>query len=545
MVVPIARPVKRSGSRFLQARQRVPADLQKIIGKTEFKRSLRATSMDDVKRLHVETLAEWGRIFASARAQLAGKLQAVPERQIAALAGEFYREQLMKEEAAITLSAEAWEETEGYLLDQMEIVGEEIHGQPPEYQFAPTSSDLLLSEELLTSEGIAADSDSILRMAEARHIAMIGAARTMIRRANGDWGRDKTAERFPQRAPKAPSPASVSCPFSTLLAGWAVDNGKSLDSKPLDKAVWARRRVLRVLEEFVGHTDASRVSKADAVALKAALQAKGLKPATVRNTLSELSAVYRWGTSHEKVLGNPFSGILPKPSRRTKTRRPFTYEEAVTILRAARLDKRAVVRWGPWLLAATGARLNEVMQASASDIVEISGVPMLRIHTDEDDARAGGEARRSTKNEASVRAVPLHSGLISEGFMEYVKRLDATGPLFPSAKPDKMFGRRGGTAGKVLGRWMRDGLGIKDLRISPSHSWRHWWLDRAKESRMDLEVRDAISGHSGNARNESASYGLGLKAMPAVLAEAMEKIVMPDLEAPLSPLTPVEKVGAR
>jgi hypothetical protein len=246
MVVPMARPVKRSGSRFLQARQRVPADLQGIIGKTEFRRSLRATSMDDVKRLHVETLAEWGRIFASARAQLAGKLEAVPERQIAALAGEFYRQQISKEEAAVTLSAEAWDDTQGYLLDQMEIVGPEIVGQPPEYRFAPTSSDLLLSEELLKSEGIAPDSDSILRMAEARHIAMIGVARTMIRRANGDWGRDKTAERFPQRTPKAPSPASVSCPFSTLLAGWALDNGKSLDAKPLDKAVWARRRVLRV-----------------------------------------------------------------------------------------------------------------------------------------------------------------------------------------------------------------------------------------------------------------------------------------------------------
>jgi integrase len=167
---------------------------------------------------------------------------------------------------------------------------------------------------------------------------------------------------------------------------------------------------------------------------------------------------------------------------------------------------------------------------------------MLRIHTDEDDARATGEALRSTKNESSVRAVPLHSRLLAEGFTHYVQSLDAAGPLLPEAKPDKMFGRRGGTAGKVLGRWMRDKLKITDPRISPSHSWRHWWIDRAKESRMDLEVRDALSGHSGNARNESASYGLGLKAMPTVLAEAMEKIVMPDLEAPLAQLTPVEKV---
>jgi integrase len=540
----MARPVKRSGSRFLQARQRVPADLQGIIGKTEFKRSLRATSMDDVKRLHVETLAEWSRIFAAARAQLTGKLQAVPERHIAALAGEFYRQQISKEEAAVTLSAEAWDETQGYLLDQMEIVGPEIVGQPPEYQFAPTSSDLLLSEELLKSEGIAPDSDSILRMAEARHIAMIGVARTMIRRANGDWGRDKTAERFPQRTPKAPSPASVSCPFSTLLAGWALDNGKSLDATPLDKAVWARRRVLRVLEEFVGHTDAARVSKADAVAFKAALQAKGLKPATVRNTLSELSAVYVWGAAHEKVATNPFSGLLPKLSRRAKARRTFTPEEAAMILREARLDKRAVVRWGPWLMAATGARLNEVMQASAADIVHFGGIAMLRIHTDEDDVRATGEALRSTKNEASVRAVPLHSRLLAEGFIHYVQSLDPTGPLFPEAKPDKMFGRRGGTAGKVLGRWMRDKLNIKDPRVGPNHSWRHWWVDRAKESRMDLEVRDALSGHSGNARNESASYGLGLKAMPSVLAEAIEKIVMPDLGAPPHP-TFVEKAETR
>src|SRR5690606_24534531 len=58
---------------------------------------------------------------------------------------------------------------------------------------------------------------------------------------------------------------------------------------------------------------------------------------------------------------------------------PYTDEEAAKLLQAARSNSGAQ-RWVPWLLAYTGARLEEVCQAFAKDIRRAHGIWVFDIH---------------------------------------------------------------------------------------------------------------------------------------------------------------------
>ncbi len=253
------------------------------------------------------------------------------------------------------------------------------------------------------------------------------------------------------------------------------------------------------------------------------MQSKALAVATVRNDLSEMSAVWRWGVRNGKLEGNPFEGVSPPKERgKKRQRRAFTEAEAVAILTAARANT-GFMRWLPWVCCLTGARLSEICQSTKEDVMEIDGVDVLRI-TDEGDIDQ--DTPRSLKNEDSRRDVPIHPALIAEGFLDYVRGLPAGSPLFPDAKPDKVFGLRSTNAGKKLSRWLKQDLGITDDRISPNHSWRHWFIGACRRVGMNPEVRSALTGHSAK-MDESAGYGDAMKTFVHVLADSIAKVRPP------------------
>jgi integrase len=289
------------------------------------------------------------------------------------------------------------------------------------------------------------------------------------------------------------------------------------------RAYYDRQRTLERLGQFLGHRDAHKVTKADAVRWKEDMQGRGLTVATIRNDLAEMSALWKHAMGLDRLAMNPFAGISPpKPKRKRQERRPFTDEEAARILMAARSQK-GFMRWVPWLCCLTGARLAEVAQCQRHDVTEIDGIKVLRIHDEGDDPDG---AVKSVKNTTSVRTIPLHPALIAEGFWDYAQALPRGSALFPDARPDKQFGLRSTVVGKRIVRWIRGPLGITDDRISPSHSWRHWFIDACRQVEMHPEVRDALTGHS-NARNESARYGDGMGRFIGNLAEAISKVRCP------------------
>ncbi len=276
--------------------------------------------------------------------------------------------------------------------------------------------------------------------------------------------------------------------FEDLFREW------SLERRPVPKTIYEWRRVLHELEAFLGHDDAGRVTAEDLIHWKAALIQQGRSPKTIRDAkLAPIRAIFRCAFNNRYLPVNPAERItIEIRARAGQGIRSFGDEEAFRILTAASLETDPVRRWVPWLCAYSGARISEVCQLRAEDVREVEGVWAIRF-----DPEAG-----PLKNKNSERLVPLHSEVIEAGFLEFAKAVQS-GPLFTTLSPDK-FGKRGGNGTKVIGRWVRS-LGIKDPRISPSHSWRHQFKTLARRHDLALDLVDAMTGHAQ--RTVAAGYG--------------------------------------
>src|SRR5687768_13236309 len=76
--------------------------------------------------------------------------------------------------------------------------------------------------------------------------------------------------------------------------------------------------------------------------------------------------------------------------------------------------------------ALSGARVGEVAQLWGNRVVEIDGIPVMRIAP----AADGG----TIKNAGSERDVPIHSAIIERGFLDFVETKGG-GPLFYRGTP--------------------------------------------------------------------------------------------------------------
>ena len=168
------------------------------------------------------------------------------------------------------------------------------------------------------------------------------------------------------------------------------------------------------------------------------------------------------------------------------------------------------MRWLPWLLCLTGARLNEICQAEKDDVEIRDGVPVFRIH-DEGDGR-------TVKNADSRRLVLLHPALVAECFLDYVAALPAASPLWPDVKPDAVFGLPSVTAGRKIGRWLRVDLKIDDPLISPNHSWRHWFVGACRRVVMPIDfLWMKLSDNQGLPLNEAGVNSIKAKMTETIL----------------------------
>jgi integrase len=263
-----------------------------------------------------------------------------------------------------------------------------------------------------------------------------------------------------------------------LFEGWAAEK------RPTEKTIYSWKRVLDQLVEFVGHTDAVRLTPDDLLRWKASLLDAGLRTKTIRDSkLAPVRAILQWGVDNRKLAANPAARIvIDVRSKMTERIRGFTDEEAALILRNAAKEKDPVRRWVPLLCAYSGARLSEVCQLRVEDVFQRGGVWCMKF-----DPEAG-----SLKNENSERAVPLHPAIVESGFPQFVAAA-RSGPLFTGLQADR-FGNRGGNGTKTIGRWVR-GLGLTDERLSPSHSWRHRFKTLGRQFGLAPDIVNAITGH--------------------------------------------------
>ena len=121
--------------------------------------------------------------------------------------------------------------------------------------------------------------------------------------------------------------------------------------------------------------------------------------------------------------------------------------------------------------------------------------------------------------------MPLHSVIIHAGFLDYVEEVRVAG--HERVFPDLKKGARGAYSQK-FSQWFsrfRKSLGITDGNVG-FHSFRHCAAQAMRDAGVEMEMRNAVLGHSQGAMG--ARYGSGFK--PRQTRRAVEKIRYPGLD---------------
>ncbi len=503
----MCRPTKHPKTGVYRIRMRVPKDLIVAIGKRERIDSLGTKNPAEARKLAPAACERIEAEFAAARAAT-GPARRLTHREVMALCGEWYREFLAHWEEDPG-DPDDWQAFAALMVSKLEDV--EQHGPVALKQERQEFED---ARRFLTGRGISADEDTARRFALALMETKLKAAGTLRARGAGDYSPDPHLATFPQpRQQTTARPAAApQLPAEGLLKAWAAERRPS--PATLAKYGGTFRAVARVL----GFDDVRRITPDDVVRFKRhRLETEKRDPGTVEDDIRNAGAVCNWATTNGMLPANSFAKLAPKAARKLNARDGYDDDDAKRMLVAARAET-GWLRWAPWLLCFTGARIGELAELRRRDVREDSGVPILDILP---------HALRPGKNETMQRMIPLHPALIAEGFLAYVATLpaDPNGPLFPSIKPDP-HGKRDTPGQTTLGRWVRVKVKITDPKKAPAHSWRHRMEDELRKVRALPEVQDAITGRF-NPRNAGAGYGKGFRGMPDEVLKDLERVPSP------------------
>jgi integrase len=297
---------------------------------------------------------------------------------------------------------------------------------------------------------------------------------------------------------------------------------------PKTIAQW--RPYIEHLSKFVGGKSADQVTHDDLVAWrnhlrdKETYRKKPLSAKTINGSyMGAVAALYAWAKGDGIVARNPTLEVskVKAPAQAVTRSKEFTKAEVELILTAAlAIDRtasgaeglRSAKRWAPWLMAYSGARVNEITQLRKEDVFEREGVWVMRITPE-----AG------TVKTKAYRLVPLHSHIIEQGFVKFVDAR-ADGPLFydpAKRRSNKAINRQASSLGSRVARWVRS-LGI-DEAVKPNHAWRHYFSSYADRYGMNERVSNVITGHVGSSVKDKTYMG-GVREQVDRLSAEMEKL---------------------
>jgi integrase len=538
------------------ARKTIPADVVKEYAKLYGKRTEERLNTGPMKaRLAWAKYREWlsdveARIH-NIRAARKGEGSTLTPLQARALAGEWYG-WFVALAGNNKWPAHVWEDYEAHVRDQLHgpAMGAINHvlpynssadittgtdrvfsGDPLDFwerdagmreRVRPLIADEAKPHQFLAAKGKLLDDASKAMFLDYVTRDFFAAVRLLARRARGDHGPDEWAKQFPQTSEGA---------SDTALTAWVLFERWIASAKPADSTVDRWRTVFRRLQADFPDTPAAALLPEQMQAWANGLIKAG-KPVrkadrrdagTVANIYVRAArTVFNWAVEENLISRNPFTGWrvkVPKKIRTRETKR-FTTEEISMILNAAVAMKvgskgDGAKRWCPWLAAYSGARMGELTQLRAVDIIKQDGIHAMKISPEAGTTKTG-----------SARTVPIHEHLIEQGFLEFVKA-SGKGPLFynaskdtaPDQVPDPTNPRkpRSVKGREHLAAWVRK-LGVNDPELSPNHAWRHTFKGMADRCGISEKMTDTIVGHA------PATVGRGYgEALLTEKAEALRK----------------------
>lgn len=541
MVISMSQPWRHPTTGAWYFRARIPADLKDRLA--DQKITLRVGSHDrtvivrDILKISLSTKdnGEAKVRHAAVQAQvqerwsLARKTVSLSHEEIRAYAGRTYRE-LVAQFRADPGDPYGWEVYQDQLLEPFVHLNEESDGvtyEPYDRKLAAREFSRLIDlDEVLGVTGLALDDVSRLELLKQVALARRLAAQTLERFAEGDYRPEKEAEKFPAaplRATASAAGKSKAGGFEALIAGWEREKAPREATRDL----W--RTYIAEFIAFVGHDEPTAVRRQDVNAWKQKLLDDGNSPKTINDSkLAALKAVLGWAVDNGLLAENAAARVSVKRAKKPGEKmRGFDRTDAAAILNAAANETSAVYRWVPLLCAASGARVSEVCQLRAEDIVQVDGVWVMRIR-----AAAG-----SVKNVNAERDVPLHPRVVDAGFIGFAGK--RTGPLFfdPARRRPGAKKPQPKIVAKNVAAWVHRldvKVGRAEHRKDPNHAWRHLFKTLGRDAGVEDSVLYAITGNGPP--TVGRRYG---ETWMTTAARAIAKIALPGIV----PSTPTDEAA--
>jgi hypothetical protein len=357
---------KNPRSENLWLRRRVPAAVAAFMGKKEIKFSL---GTSDPRLAEIRCAEENAKLERMWHEHLRGRTYTVlSQRQISALAGEFYREMVAAHQDNPG-TPHRWEallrEDARRRKRPLSLMARDVHLR---FAFGAEVG------AFLDSRGLRLSGETLDGFVMAYLDAKEQAAQQLLRNAGGNYKDDPDADRF-----GSPDVLANGGKVSALdmFDRYAAEAGLSQKTR----SAW-RAKVAKLIA-FVGHDDLARLTARDVLRWKDSLVKKTKKvegrdvpafdPKTIRNGyLAAVKATLNYAIQQHELTVNVAKGVTVRVKKKKKQReKGFTADEAHLILNATRLsaprnmsaEHAAARRWVPWISAYTGARVNEVKRA--------------------------------------------------------------------------------------------------------------------------------------------------------------------------------------
>jgi integrase len=361
-------------------------------------------------------------------------------------------------------------------------------------------------------------SDEWRMIARALCSAELEALARVAERDEGDFAGQATDPIIANAPPPEDGPAPVSLmelwndyKKSRIQAGFMKDGGRR-QNPVIDNLIY-----------YLGHGDASRITKKDLLAWRDKLMIEKSAKTVSDIYLSTVRSLLGWAEENERLPTNVAKTVRqPKPRRQQGRERGYTDAEALAVLDAARTYQRkvneigrsetphqaAAKKWCPIICAFTGAQISEITQLRKEDVRSEKDWWIIRITPDAGSVKAG-----------NYRDVPLHPQVIELGFIEFVMAA-SSGPLFHAGKSLAKYTTAASSVSDEVAKWLRRS-NLTPSGVWPNHAWRHRFKTVAREIGASDRVADAICGHAG--RTAGDDYGdVSLKAK-CRLVEAIPK----------------------
>jgi integrase len=229
---------------------------------------------------------------------------------------------------------------------------------------------------------------------------------------------------------------------------------------------------------------------------------KGHAPKTVKDTLSNLSAFWRWLVKRGLAEFNVWEGMgesVRGSSRGTEARRrPWTDAEVLKLLEGIPTNDPL---WSLCAIGAyTGARREEISRLKVADVSEDGALEI-----------------REGKTQAAVRRIPIHPAIAP--LIEQLKSTSPDGYLIPGLLTGGADGKRGHYLGKRFTAARRK-LGLNNS-ATVFHSFRKALAQRCEDAEVPESTIELIGGWSRGKRMSYGVYSPGAKF--EVLRKAIAK----------------------